>query len=74
MSEIISYKCPNCGGPLIFDPKKQKYACEYCLSEFNQKETESGEPQEPKTQKKSREPEAPKAKKQDGEPVLYTCP
>ncbi|MDW2798589.1 zinc ribbon domain-containing protein [Clostridium boliviensis] len=34
MSAAISYKCPNCGGPLKFNPQKQKYACEYCLSEF----------------------------------------
>ncbi len=54
MSEIISYKCPNCGGPLIFDPKKQKYACEYCLSEFTQKETADGEQKEPEAGKKKR--------------------
>ena len=25
---------PNCGGELIFDPKSQKYKCEYCGSDF----------------------------------------
>ena len=30
----ISIKCPNCGGELIFDPKSQKYKCEYCGSDF----------------------------------------
>lgn len=38
MSATITYKCPNCGGGLQFDPDKQKYACEYCLSEFTQEE------------------------------------
>ena len=28
----ITYKCPNCGGGLVFDPGTQKYKCEYCLS------------------------------------------
>ena len=74
MSEIISYKCPNCGGPLIFDPKKQKYACEYCLSEFAQKEMEGGDPKELKTEKSNNLPEGTKAEKIEGEPVLYSCP
>ena len=26
---VISFKCPNCGGELIFDPETQKYKCEY---------------------------------------------
>ena len=30
----VSMKCPNCGGELIFDPKSQKYKCEYCGSDF----------------------------------------
>ncbi|MDO5690132.1 MAG: hypothetical protein Q4G61_07770 [Tissierellia bacterium] len=31
-------KCPNCGGPLHFDPEKQLNTCEYCLSEFTNQE------------------------------------
>ena len=23
----ITYKCPNCGGGLVFDPGTQKYKC-----------------------------------------------
>jgi len=38
---VISYKCPNCGGPLKWDAAKQKYSCEYCLSEFEEKECEA---------------------------------
>ena len=30
----MNYKCPNCDGPLRFDPDKQLFTCEYCLSEF----------------------------------------
>jgi len=32
--ETVSYKCPNCGGELVFDPKTQKYKCDYCVSVF----------------------------------------
>ena len=36
----ISYKCPNCGGGLQFNPELQKSKCEYCLSEFSNSELE----------------------------------
>ncbi len=34
----VTYKCPNCGGPLQFKPDIQKSKCEYCLSEFSDEE------------------------------------
>ncbi|MDO5416080.1 MAG: TFIIB-type zinc ribbon-containing protein [Lachnospiraceae bacterium] len=37
----ITYKCPNCGGGLVFDPKAQTYKCEYCLSGFSLTELEA---------------------------------
>ncbi|EET59511.1 hypothetical protein BRYFOR_08603 [Marvinbryantia formatexigens DSM 14469] len=42
---VISYKCPNCGGDLRFDPSTQKYKCEYCISLFTQEELEAANPQ-----------------------------
>jgi DNA-directed RNA polymerase subunit RPC12/RpoP len=33
-----SYKCPNCGAGLVFDPDIQKNKCEYCGSEFTDAE------------------------------------
>ena len=30
----MNYKCPNCDGPLMFNPDKQMFCCEYCLGEF----------------------------------------
>ena len=30
----MNYKCPNCGGPLQFNPDKQMFSCEYCTSDF----------------------------------------
>ena len=65
MSEIISYKCPNCGGPLKFNPQKQKYACEYCLSEFAQ---EALMDEKEKTQEEKKESSG------KAETLLYTCP
>ncbi len=34
MSELLEYKCPNCGGPLKFDSSEQKMKCPYCDSEI----------------------------------------
>lgn len=36
--EVITHKCPNCGGALIFDPADQKFHCPYCLSIFTEAE------------------------------------
>lgn len=62
MSETITYQCPNCGGGLHFDPEKQKYSCEYCLSDFTQEELETIRP------------ETASAEKEENEAYLYTCP
>ncbi len=34
MSELIEYKCPNCGGSIEFDSDTQKPKCPFCDSEF----------------------------------------
>ena len=38
--QVSNYKCPNCGGPLRFDPATQKLKCEYCDSLFTQEEVD----------------------------------
>ncbi len=84
----ISIKCPNCGGELVFDPKSQKYKCEYCGSDFelNEIETEDTGTQEPldsaetagfETAAESFEKTAsdnPEAEAQESSAVVYTCP
>ena len=41
MMDTVNYKCANCGGPLQFDAAKQKFACEYCGSDFTEQELQS---------------------------------
>ena len=36
--ETISYKCINCNAPLQYNPKKLKFDCEFCRSEFTEEE------------------------------------
>ncbi len=38
---VVSFKCPNCDGELIFDPSSQGYKCEYCGSRFSQGELDA---------------------------------
>ncbi len=39
MSEsVLTHKCPNCDGPLLFDPLTQQFECEYCHSKFTEAE------------------------------------
>ena len=38
---VISYKCPNCDGELVFSPATQNFKCEYCMSTFSREELEA---------------------------------
>ena len=31
---VITYRCPNCGAEIKFDPTLQKGKCDFCMSEF----------------------------------------
>ncbi|MBQ5316040.1 MAG: hypothetical protein J6I96_00635 [Oscillospiraceae bacterium] len=42
-----SYKCPNCSGELVWNADKQLYSCEWCSSDFSEKEVIQYKPQEP---------------------------
>lgn len=75
---VVSYKCPHCGGELIFSPTTQKYKCEYCLSDFSQEELEALKPAEGSEEKvenyqDNSEREESKTEEQ-GEAVIYHCP
>lgn len=41
--DTLTHKCPNCDGPLVFDPKDQKFHCDYCLSIYTEDEVTSYE-------------------------------
>lgn len=32
---VITYKCPSCGAPMVFDPESQKLSCEHCRTELS---------------------------------------
>lgn len=62
----VNYTCPNCAAPLKFNPDKQMFTCEFCMSEFTEKYVQdlfaqkeqkesSAEKQEKKQQEKAKE-------------------
>lgn len=73
---VITYKCPNCDGGLVFDPSSQKYHCEFCLSNFTQEELDQEYSQGPDH---GREPEYSQDQEhsqnqEHSQAVLYSCP
>ncbi len=74
---VISFKCPNCDGELIFDPASGKYKCEYCASPFSQQELDAMQPAASTEESSSRNTEdSPRdgTATDSGEAVVYTCP
>ncbi len=39
----ITYKCPNCDAGLIFNAEKQRFVCEFCMSDFTESDLASTE-------------------------------
>lgn len=74
----VAYKCINCGGPLEFNPSKQKFSCEYCKSDFTEQELKDhfGELDEALNDKENQVDET--ASQQEDEfgfnAVLFSCP
>lgn len=75
---VVSLKCPNCEGELIFNPKTQKYKCEYCGSDFLLTDIEGFEPERESfsdTPEKEQSVSAGEAEmKEEARAVVYTCP
>ncbi len=48
--DVITHKCPNCGGALTFDPSDQKFHCPFCLSIFTEDEVTAFEEKQKEAQ------------------------
>lgn len=81
----MNYKCPNCGGPLMYNPDKQKFACEYCFSEFTDEQVQqlyrekeqqqTGDERERESQQKQQAQAKAQGFDTSGDYIIgYTCP
>ncbi len=67
--DAVQYKCPNCGGGLIFDAVKQDFKCEYCDSVFKEEDFFN------KDEKlETAEADVQQADESFENAVLYVCP
>lgn len=69
--EVNSYKCPNCGGTLIFDPEKQDFRCDYCLSRFTKEVLDTLNPE---TKDKSEKEVNENSQANVSDASLFKCP
>lgn len=75
---VVTYKCPNCDGGLIFDAESQKFHCEFCLSYFTEEELIKAGQAKSEEQivdnAESTNSEDSQESGEDFEGVVYTCP
>lgn len=69
---VITYKCPNCDGGLVFDPESGTYVCEYCLSKFSQEDLNTSS-EEMVSQEDTQTEESTQNETSEGA-VEYHCP
>lgn len=76
MSATVSYKCPNCGGGLVFDPAKQQFVCEYCATGFTEQQLQELAPAQAadRVAAPTETAGAAPAATESGEAVVYSCP
>ena len=74
----VNYTCPNCAAPLKFNPDKQMFSCEYCMSDFTEKyvqdffaKKEQKENSAEKQEKKEQEKEQKAIVPQEGDRVTF---
>ena len=71
---VVTFKCPNCGGDLQFDPASQKFRCEYCSSEFTQEEAAAANQQVAESKQQEEKDESKNDREAFEEAELYLCP
>lgn len=80
---VISFKCPNCDGELVFEPSTQKYECPYCGSDFTQEQMDEMYPQEQPSRESvtadfdgenTEDQQVKEEQKDQSGAVIYTCP
>ncbi len=64
------YRCPNCNGELRFDPKKQGFGCEYCMSFFTPEECKAANERMDSYEKEI----AAKKEEFEEKTQFYSCP
>ncbi|MCI8501705.1 MAG: TFIIB-type zinc ribbon-containing protein [Oscillospiraceae bacterium] len=70
MESALTYKCPSCGGELVFDPGSQRFSCGYCGSSFTEIELRERTGGENRTD----HADAPQKAPGEEEAAVFICP
>ncbi|MEG0108621.1 MAG: TFIIB-type zinc ribbon-containing protein, partial [Lachnospiraceae bacterium] len=68
---VLTYKCPNCAGEILFNPNTQQYECPYCMSHFTESELQKISQEEHGDSQPKQEDSQPDASQ---EAMIYNCP
>ena len=78
---VFTYKCPNCDGGLEFNAAKQKFVCEYCMSEFTMDELKAHFNEEELSKQAEQDAKEEREhihehthNEEDGDMLMYNCP
>lgn len=74
MADVLTHHCPNCGGPLTFNPNDQKFHCDYCLSIFTVADIEKFEAKNPDTTVEASSEPTSSTETTDSDMDLFLCP
>ncbi len=78
MADIMNYKCPCCGAPLVYKGDKQMMVCESCDSQFTMEQVKEAEEAEKTSASASdmtwQTSEPAMIKDENGKMTGYTCP
>ncbi len=69
--DTLQYKCPNCGAELQYKADRQKFGCDYCLSEYTEEEIKTVCSEQENTDLSQNVDEAAEAEFTGGN--LYVC-
>lgn len=78
MADVMNYKCPCCGAPLVYKGDKQMMVCESCDNQFTMDQVREAEEAEKKSSSSSdmtwETSEPAEIKDENGNLKGYTCP
>lgn len=72
---VVTYKCPNCGGPLTFNAEGQNWKCDFCLSTFNNEDIQGQNNEDPKKEdEEKKQQETSQNAEFEANAKTYSCP
>lgn len=72
-SHTATYKCPGCGGELVWNPETAMFDCVWCASEYTEGEAANFLPEEPEADDEHRHADRSDSADRSLKPEVYVC-